>query len=74
LSPRVPAHWPAFEITLRLDGEQVVRLRWQRALTMDPAGRVPDRVLAEGESVQLSELPAQALLLVRAGAHLTLQL
>ena len=67
LSPRVPAHWPAFEITLRLDGERVVTLRWQRAgVAADGTGATPDRVLAEGETVVLAELPVQARLLVRA--------
>lgn len=61
----MPAHWPAFEISLRLDGPQVVRLRWQRAFATDPAGRAPDRVLAEGETVRLSDLPVQAWLVVR---------
>jgi cyclic beta-1,2-glucan synthetase len=65
LSPCVPAHWPAFEITLRLDGGQLVRLRWQRAGDAHPGEPAPDRVLAEGEAVLLSELPAQARLLVR---------
>ncbi|MDP2034014.1 MAG: glucoamylase family protein [Polaromonas sp.] len=68
LSPRVPAHWPAFKITLRLDGGQAVTLHWQRGAAADLAGRAPDRVLAEGEAVRLSELPAQALLLVHARA------
>ena len=67
LSPRVPAHWPAFEVTLRLDGHQVVRLRWQRAALADQQDFKPDRSLAEGETVRLSELPAQARLMVHAG-------
>jgi cyclic beta-1,2-glucan synthetase len=65
LSPRVPAHWPAFEITLRLDGEQVVTVLWQRDAAANPAGPAPDRVLAEGETLRLAGLPAQARLLVR---------
>jgi cyclic beta-1,2-glucan synthetase len=68
LSPSVPAHWPAFEITLRLDGGQVVKLRWQRAGAAHPDGPAPDRVLAEGEAVRLSELPPQARLMVRPAA------
>uniref|UniRef100_UPI0040362EF8 GH36-type glycosyl hydrolase domain-containing protein n=1 Tax=Polaromonas sp. TaxID=1869339 RepID=UPI0040362EF8 len=65
LSPRVPAHWPAFEITLRLEAEQVLSVRWQRDAAAAPAGPAPDRVLAEGEAVLLSALPRQARLLVR---------
>jgi cyclic beta-1,2-glucan synthetase len=65
LSPRVPAHWPAFEITLRLDGGQVLTLRWQREGAAASALPAPHRVLAEGETVRLSELPAQAVLLVQ---------
>ncbi len=67
LSPRVPAHWPAFEITLRLNGERVVMLRWQRAgVPTEGAGFMPDRELAEGETVVLASLPTAARLLVRA--------
>ena len=29
LAPRVPADWPSFEVSLRLD-ERVVSIRWQR--------------------------------------------
>jgi cyclic beta-1,2-glucan synthetase len=65
LSPRVPSHWPAFEITLRLDGGQVVRLRWQRDGVAAPVLPTDYRVLAEGETVRLSDLPAQAVLLVQ---------
>ncbi|RYF44282.1 MAG: hypothetical protein EOO25_00100 [Comamonadaceae bacterium] len=69
LSPRVPAHWPSFEITLRLDGDRVVTLRWQRAGEAgDNAGFAPDRTLAEGETVVLASLPAQASLLVQSPA------
>ncbi|MDP2818797.1 MAG: glucoamylase family protein [Polaromonas sp.] len=67
LSPRVPAHWPSFEITFRLDGERVVTLRWQRIGALDnDTDFTPDRVLAEGETVVLGQLPIQARLLVRA--------
>ena len=65
LSPCLPAHWPSFEITLRLD-QRVVNLRWQRAgLALDD-GFKPDRVIAPGQVVVLAELPAQAHLLVQA--------
>ncbi|MDP3355671.1 MAG: glucoamylase family protein [Polaromonas sp.] len=67
LSPRVPAHWPAFEVTLRLD-ERVVRLRWQRAGLAADGGTPPDRVLAPGEVVLLADLPDQAYLLVQAAS------
>jgi cyclic beta-1,2-glucan synthetase len=65
LTPRVPAHWPSFGITLRLDG-RVVTLRWQRADVAQEESFKPDRVLAPGEVVRLAELPMQASLLVQA--------
>ena len=65
LSPRVPAHWPAFEITLRLD-DRAVTLRWQRTGLLVESGPRPDRVLVPGEVVLLAELPEKAYLLVRA--------
>jgi cyclic beta-1,2-glucan synthetase len=65
LLPRVPAHWPAFEITLKLD-DRVVTLRWQRAGLSTESGPRPDRVLAPGEVVLLADLPEKAYLLVRA--------
>jgi len=64
LSPRVPAHWPAFEITLRLDHREVT-LHWQRAGHLAEGGPRHDRVLAPGEVVLLAELPEKAYLLVR---------
>ena len=67
LTPRVPAHWPSFGITLRLDG-RVVTLRWQRADVALEEGFKPDRVLAPGEVVRLADLPMQASLLVQATA------
>jgi len=68
LSPRAPAHWPSFEITLRLSEGREVRLRWQRAGVAGDYGFTPDRVLAEGEPVLLAELAAQARLLVQSAA------
>jgi cyclic beta-1,2-glucan synthetase len=64
LTPRVPAVWPSFEITLRLE-ERVVILRWQRAGLAVEDGFKPDRVMAPGQVVVLAELPAQAQLLVQ---------
>ena len=66
LSPRLPAHWPSFELTLRLPEGREVRLRWQRAGMAGDYGFTPDRVVAEGEAVVLAELPAQVRLLVQA--------
>jgi cyclic beta-1,2-glucan synthetase len=66
LSPRVPAHWPSFQITLRLDGNQVVTVHWDRGGAADAAEPVPDQVLAQGQEVVLADLPARAHLLVRA--------
>ena len=68
LSPCVPADWPAFEITLRLDA-RVVTVRWQRADVAHAASggeRKPYRVLASGQPVALAELPDGAVLLVTA--------
>ena len=72
LSPCVPAAWPAFEITLKLDpsnGRQVT-VRWQRAEAATADSPPPDRMLDAGEAVLLSELPAQAVLLIRARPQL----
>ena len=65
LSPCVPADWPAFEITLRLD-ERVVQVRWQRADVASGTELRPYRVLAPGQSVALADLPDGAVLLVTA--------
>lgn len=67
LSPRVPGHWPSFEITLRLQ-ERVVKLRWQRAGLAAEDSFKPDLVITPGQVVMLAELPAQAALLVQAEA------
>ena len=67
LSPRVPASWPSFEVTLNLQ-DKVVTLRWQRAdIQVDDAAK-PDKVIAPGQVVALADLPKQALLLVQASA------
>ena len=60
LSPCVPADWNTFEVVLRLDG-RVVTVRWQRGQT---TALKPDRLLQAGDSVQLADLPEQALVLV----------
>jgi cyclic beta-1,2-glucan synthetase len=67
LSPCVPAHWPSFEITLRMQ-ERVVTLRWQRAMLAPEDGFRPDQVITPGQVVMLAGLPAQAVLLVQAAA------
>ena len=68
LSPCVPAAWPSFEVTLKLNPSngRVVTVRWQRANVAPDSGFKPDRVLAAGEVVLLAELPERALVLVRA--------
>ena len=63
LAPCVPAEWPSFEITLRLDG-RVVTVRWQRTVTAAEAGVKPYRVLLPGQTALLRDLPDGALLLV----------
>ena len=65
LSPRVPAHWPSFEITLQLDN-RAASLCWQRAGLSAEGCPGYDRVLAPGEVVLLAELPEKAHLPVRA--------
>ena len=71
LRPCVPAHWPSFEVTLRLAeaGGQVVTVRWQRADVA--AGWGGDAVqydckLSPGEPVALATLPQNARVLVQA--------
>ena len=60
LTPCVPADWPSFVVVLRLDG-RVVTVRWQRG--QDTASR-PDRMVAAGEAIALSELPEKATVIV----------
>lgn len=67
LTPRVPAKWPSFEITLRLDGRSVV-LRWQQPGLALADGVKPDYLLAPGEVLRLADLPAEAFVLVQATA------
>ena len=66
LTPCVPADWPTFEITLRLNG-RVVHLHWQRAGPASGAHLKPDRVLTPGQLVVLADLPDDAVVLVSAG-------
>ena len=60
LLPCVPDDWPAFDVTLKLQG-RVIHIRWQRNAA---TALVPDCVLSAGEEVTLSSLPLQALVLV----------
>ena len=63
LSPRLPAHWPSFEIGLQLQGREI-RIHWER----DPHPHTlvsADRQLGWGEWVELEQLPRKAVLLVR---------
>jgi len=62
LSPRLPAHWPAVQIHLTLQGRDIT-LQWQRDRRAEPALKA-DRVLGWGEWFALDSLPAQAVLLV----------
>ncbi|WP_421956132.1 GH36-type glycosyl hydrolase domain-containing protein [Polaromonas sp.] len=64
LTPHVPADWPSFEVSLRLD-ERVLTVRWQRTGASMDDGFRPDRVITEGEVLLLAELPERAALLVR---------
>ena len=70
LSPCLPAHWPAVELTLTVQ-DRVIHLRWQRADTADESTFQPDRELAEGEVLLLAELPSTSHVLVRASASKT---
>jgi cyclic beta-1,2-glucan synthetase len=63
LSPRLPAHWPAFELRLKLQGREIT-IHWER----DPHPQTlvkADRQLAWGEWLELERLPAKSVLLVR---------
>ena len=68
LSPAVPAEWPSFEVTLKLDASdaRVVTVRWQRGDVVLDDSLKPDRVLKAGEVVLLADLPVRALVLVSA--------
>ena len=69
LNPCVPAHWPSFEVTLRVATQagRVVTVRWQRADTLVSDNLSPDAVVSPGEMVTLADLPPHALVLVQAG-------
>jgi cyclic beta-1,2-glucan synthetase len=64
LSPCVPAHWPAFEIDLNVQGHALT-IRWQRDDAAAQDGFQDARVIPSGQVVRLAELPANARLLVR---------
>ncbi|MET3442538.1 cyclic beta-1,2-glucan synthetase [Variovorax paradoxus] len=62
LTPRVPAHWPGFEIALRL-GQRSLALQWgtpEAAETTDE----PTHHIAVGEWIDWQALPANAVLRV----------
>ncbi|KQW64338.1 GH36-type glycosyl hydrolase domain-containing protein [Variovorax sp. Root411] len=59
LTPRVPAHWPGFEIALRL-GERSLMLQWGTP----EAAATPTHHAAAGEWVDWQALPADAVLRV----------
>ena len=67
LLPRVPAAWPSFEVTLKLNpaDARVVTIRWQRGDTEIDGDLKPDRVLKAGESLLLAELPERSLVFVQ---------
>ena len=68
-TPCVPAHWPSFEVTLRLatQARRVVTVRWQRADTPVSDTFSPDAVVSPGEMLRMTDLPPNALVLVQAG-------
>ena len=73
LTPRVPSHWPSFEIDVKLDGKHPcdVTVRWQRAGAFDKHvedGFNPTSKIAPGEVVRLVDLPVGARLLVQSPA------
>ena len=63
LSPRLPAHWPAVTLRLKLQGRDIT-VHWQRSASHAPHLQA-DRHLAWGEWVALDSLPTPAVLLVR---------
>ncbi|MES2941289.1 MAG: glucoamylase family protein [Pseudomonadota bacterium] len=65
LSPCVPAEWPSFDISLRLQGK-TVRVRWVREAAAADALLKADLVLAPGQVVRLASLDSGAVLVVRA--------
>ena len=60
LSPRLPAHWPAVELRLSLQGHDIT-VHWQRD---EPKAARPraDQYPAWGEWIELDTLPTQAVL------------
>nr|WP_231402732.1 glucoamylase family protein [Caenimonas aquaedulcis] len=65
LEPRVPGHWPRFEIVLRLAGRWVT-LAWRADGTVPPPGNVsgPQKQVRSGEWIELDELPQRSTILV----------
>ena len=62
LSPRLPAHWPAVQLRLHIQGYDI-NIHWQRL--HDTASKLnPDKLLVWGEWVALNTLPLHAVLLV----------
>ncbi|AVQ81541.1 GH36-type glycosyl hydrolase domain-containing protein [Variovorax sp. PMC12] len=59
LAPHVPAHWPGFEIALRL-GARALTLQWGDV----PGAAAPTQHLAAGEWIDWQALPAGAVLRV----------
>ncbi|RST54891.1 GH36-type glycosyl hydrolase domain-containing protein [Variovorax sp. DXTD-1] len=62
LTPRVPAHWPGFEIALRL-GERSLVLQWGTPKAAEATGE-PTHHIAAGEWIDWQALPANAVLRV----------
>lgn len=60
LTPRVPAHWPGFEIALRL-GQRRLTLQWGAP----DAAATPTHHAAIGEWIDWQALPADAVLRIR---------
>jgi cyclic beta-1,2-glucan synthetase len=62
LSPRLPAHWPSFELRLKVQ-QRDITLHWER--DVHPARLLrPDLQVGWGEWVEFERLPARAVLLV----------
>ena len=66
LSPRLPAHWPAVELRLLLQGHDIT-VHWQRE-RFEPPRPKADQYPAWGEWVDLDTLPTQAVLWVHGEA------
>jgi cyclic beta-1,2-glucan synthetase len=65
LSPCVPAHWPAFEIELNVQGHALT-IRWQRGDAEPEGGFEGYRAVAVGQVLQLADLPERVRLLMQA--------